>query len=360
MSKKRMHDSTRSLAKILVGLIIATTWSFNASAEESKRQQRLAQDISREAPDRGDHPPYRGDKVRKHLPTQQQERQTKRDRKRPDGKKNHRQPKGEVRERNPAVTRFKSGADVDPLPSAAQIKKKVNKQQRQINQLQRKTKQQQKQINHHRSFAANNKRQHRNHQRRHRENLNRQHERHGANKRWKKRRNAEHRRFYHAQYGKSHRSNRYGHNYWHKQYRTFGRGYYPSTGFIYSYRPDSQTYAHQRPRGFVWDSIETFHTPSKKHGYNGAEIVIDINERVRTMQLEGRKRRMLIEAAYVELGNGTVRRLPEFEGLLYDNHEVKFHFRDSRYVVAVYLDVASNEGRKGKASLSVLRNRYRH
>jgi hypothetical protein len=46
--------------------------------------------------------------------------------------------------------------------------------------------------------------------------------------------------------------------------------------------------------------------------------------------------------------------------MLYNNDEINFHFRHSRYVVAVYLDVASNDGRKGKASLSVLKNRYRH
>ena len=97
-----------------------------------------------------------------------------------------------------------------------------------------------------------------------------------------------------------------------------------------------------------------------RHGYEGEEIIIDINKRVRSIQLEGRKRRVLIEAAHVEFSDGDVRRIPEFEGMLYNNDEINFHFRHSRYVVAVYLDVASNDGRKGKASLSVLKIRYRH
>ena len=49
-----LHNLVRSQIKMLAGLLIAITLSFNATAEESKRQQRLDQDISREMPERLD------------------------------------------------------------------------------------------------------------------------------------------------------------------------------------------------------------------------------------------------------------------------------------------------------------------
>ena len=54
MRMTALHDLVRSQIKMLAGLLIATTLSSNAPAEESKRQPRLDQDISREIPERLD------------------------------------------------------------------------------------------------------------------------------------------------------------------------------------------------------------------------------------------------------------------------------------------------------------------
>ena len=374
MRMTALHDLVRSQIKMLAGLLIATTLSFNATAEESKRQPRLDQDISREIPERLDRRSHKKHAARNNLPPPRHDRAKARSKKRNVDGRDSRQPASNGEKRNPSVTRFKPNTDTDQTPNAVQIKKKVNKPEYQISQRQRETQRQHKQNKRDRPFASNDKRDHRsqhikpqddhsNHVRNrdhYRGHIKQRHERNRANKRWAKRRFAEHRRFYNAHYDKSRHSNRKWKRYWHKKHRAFGRSYYPATGLIYSDYLRASRHKHQHPSDFVWKKIDTFYTPTHRYGYEGEEIIIDINKRVRSIQLEGRKRRVLIEAAHVEFDDGDVRRIPEFEGMLYNNDEINFHFRHSRYVVAVYLDVASNDGRKGKASLSVLKNRYRH
>ena len=374
MRMTALNYSVRSQIKMLVGLLIAITVSFNATAEESKRQPRLDQDISREMPERLDKRSHKRHAARINFPPSRHERAEARSKKRDVDGRDIRQPTSNSEKRNPAVTRFKSNTDTDQTPNAVQIKQEANKPEYQTNQRQRKTQRQHKQNERDRPFASNNKRDHRsqhikprehhsNHVRNrdhYRGHIKQRHDRNRANKRWAKRRFAEHRRFYNAHYDSSRHSNRRGKKYWHKKHRAFGRSYYPTTSLIYSDYLRANRHEHEHPSDFVWRQIDTFYTPTGRHGYEGEEIIIDINKRVRSIQLEGRKRRVLIEAAHVEFSNGDVRRIPEFEGMLYNNDEINFHFRHSRYVVAVYLDVASNDGKKGKASLSVLKIRNRH
>ena len=374
MRMTALDYSAWSQIKMLAGLLIATTLSLNAAAEESKRQPQLDQDISREMPGRLDRRSHKKHEPRNNFPPSRHDRAKARSKKRDVDRRDIRQPASNGEQRNLAVRRFKSNSDTDQSPSAMQINKKANKPEHQINQRQRKTQRQHKQNKRDRLFASNNKRDHRsqhikprdlhpNHVRNrehYRGHITQRHDRNRANKRWAKRRFAEHRRFYNAHYERSRHSNRGGKKYWHKKHRSFGRSYYPATGLIYSDYIGASRHKHGHPSDFVWKNIDTFYTPAGRHGYEGEEIVIDINKRVRTIQLEGRKRRVLIEAAHVEFSNGDVRRIPEFEGMLYNNDEINFHFRHSRYVVAVYLDVASDDGRKGKARLSVLQKRHRY
>ena len=214
MRMTALNYSVRSQIKMLVGLLIAITLSFNATAEESKRQPRLDQDISREMPERLDKRSHKRHAARNNFPPSRHERAEARSKKRDVDGRDIRQPTSNSEKRNPAVTRFKSNTDTDQTPNAVQVKQKVNKPEYQTNQRQRKTQRQHKQNERDRPFASNNKRDHRsqhikprdhhsNHVRNrdhYRGHIKQRHDRNRANKRWAKRRFAEHRRFYNAHY----------------------------------------------------------------------------------------------------------------------------------------------------------------
>jgi hypothetical protein len=334
----------RSRIIMLASALLAATLSLSAAAEESRRQHRMEQEINNEI--------SRGVEGRSHQRHRDQN-STQRENKR--FEKNQKQQSGnredrEGREHSNRVT------------TAAKIKERINQQQRQIHQLQKKQHQkQQKHIRRGNTFAAKNQHGTRNNDRR----ADRFNHRGIENKRrWVNTKFAQHhsdhrrkdqRQYFKAKYrGAKHQNNR---NRGFRNYRTFGHGAHQSLGLIYSYNAGNQYSAYRPDARFVWDKVKSFYTPTNRRGYEGEEVAIEINERVRTIQLKGKKRNLLIEAAYVEFGNGEVRRVPDFEGNLYSNDVINIRFRKHRFVTAIYLDVAANQGRRGKALISVLKAR---
>ena len=347
---------------LLVSAIVVTAMSGSATADENKKQNRFKQKVSREISKTVDHQSHRKHLTRNRSSQERGSRAGKSDNvsQRAPRERNKNRAKVSTRKgdnKNNAVTRFKAAQHADQIPNSSRLKTKVNRQEQKIQKLQQKTKRQQKQIHRVRKFAANQV--HSN-----RTNTNRVHKkaqsfhRNYPTKNRVKRSLAKQRRFLNAQYRKpGYRTNHRGRSYNpHATYRTFGRSFYPSVGLIYSYHLGTGANSRNN-RGFAWDRVESFYSPDKRNDFAGEELVIEVDERVRTIQLEGTKRRMFIEAAYVEFGNGEVRQIPEFEGTLHDNDVINLHFQDSRYVVAVYLDVAANDGRNGRARLNVLKAR---
>ena len=146
MRMTALHYSVRSQIKMLAGLLIAATLSLNATAEESKRQPRLDQDISREMPERLDRRSHKRHAARETIfrhPDMSERRHAVRSGMSMGETFANQASNGE--KRNPAVTRFKSNTDTDQTPNAGQVKQKANKPEYQTNQRQRKTQRQHKQ-----------------------------------------------------------------------------------------------------------------------------------------------------------------------------------------------------------------------
>ncbi|MFT6432616.1 MAG: hypothetical protein ACJAVI_000652 [Candidatus Azotimanducaceae bacterium] len=340
---------------ILAGALLATTLSLSATAGESKRQHRMEQEINNEI--------SRGVEARSHQRHRDQnsaQRQNKRFEKNQKQQSINREDR-EVREHSNKVT------------TAPQIKERVNQPQRQIHQLQQKQVKQhqkkQKHIQRGNTFVEKNhhsKRNDNNYSARHDDRRADRFNHRGIKNKRKSvttkfaQHHSDHRRkdqrqYFKAKYrGAKHQNNR---NRGFRNYRTFGHGAHQSLGLIYSYNAGNQYSAYRPDARFVWDKVKSFYTPTNRRGYEGEEVAIEINERVRTIQLKGKKRNLLIEAAYVEFGNGEVRRVPDFEGNLYSNDVINIRFRKHRFVTAIYLDVAANQGRRGKALISVLKAR---
>jgi len=335
---------------IVTGALLASSLSLAETADESRRQARLDRDIHREVPVRVDHKAHRkhADRDTTHNSVVRGKESVRH------SQKNKSVDRTETK--RPAIARFKPKANELQENHAGRIKAQINQQQRQIHRLQKRQKIQQKKLHKkHKRAWANSNQYHR--------------DQHRTKKAYRDARhsfNAQYERKYDRRYDNRYDRKHYNHV---NNHRVFGHRAYQSLGLIYSYTNGSadnntdnyaDNYARDHHRGFVWDKIKSFYSPGNRHDYHGEELVITVNERVRTIALEGKKRRMMIDAAYVEFGNGEVRRIPEFEGTLYDNDVINFHFRDRRYVTAVYLDIAANDGRRGKASLSILKTRGRH
>jgi len=340
---------TKSLITFITGALFAATLSFGANAEEPRKHIRSDKDRNHTVSVRIDNRAKRKHADRSSVSQQEVKREKSQ---KTETKNVHRQHQSVTHE-----SRSRKGSA--HLTDSGQIKARIKQQQQQIRHLQKQQKKQQKQQHKflhkktggsaiEKKFSGTNSGHHK-----------------GSVNQGKKSKYVQHDRAKHRAYPAHRNGHRYlnaRYNYNHRQsnVRVFGNHAYQSLGLIYSYHHNPAYIEYRYDTRFVWDRVKSFYSPKSRRGYHGEELVIKVDERVQTIKLKGLNRRMIIDAAYVEFGNGEVRRIPEFEGTLFENDVINFHLQDSRYVAAVYLDVAANEGKRGKASISVLKSRSRH
>ena len=85
-----------------------------------------------------------------------------------------------------------------------------------------------------------------------------------------------------------------------------------------------------------------------------SDPIIEVNEKVNYLGLQGTKRSVYVERAYIEFGNGQTKRIRSFEGTLHDGERHRVQLARTRQVARVYLHL-SPLGKRGYARISYAR-----
>ena len=98
-----------------------------------------------------------------------------------------------------------------------------------------------------------------------------------------------------------------------------------------------------------WQFVSDFRSRKGKD----VDRTINVNERVIALELEGRKRDLIIDRAYAELGNGRVIRLHGLEGYLEKGDHLRHRLNNARFVERVVFEINATGYKRGYARLSI-------
>jgi hypothetical protein len=99
-----------------------------------------------------------------------------------------------------------------------------------------------------------------------------------------------------------------------------------------------------------WKYIGEFQT--RKHEKE-SDITLEINDRIKLVEIEGLGRGTVIHRAYLEMKDGRLKRLRDLEGYVERRDTLKQRFRHQRYAQALHLEVSSSGRKRAFAKVNV-------
>ena len=113
------------------------------------------------------------------------------------------------------------------------------------------------------------------------------------------------------------------------------------------HRPDHQRHHRNDHSSVKWIAAGDF----RSRRSHDSDPIIEVNDKVNHLGLEGTKRSVYVERAYIEFGNGQIKRIRSLEGIIHNGEQHRHQLARTRQVSRVYLHL-SPLGDRGYARLT--------
>ena len=101
-------------------------------------------------------------------------------------------------------------------------------------------------------------------------------------------------------------------------------------------RPDHQRHHRKVHSSRQWITAGDF----RSRRSHDSDPIIEVNDRVNYLGLQGTKRSVYVERAYIEFGNGQTKRIRSLEGIIHDGEQHRHQLARTRQVSRVYLHLS--------------------